>query len=265
MGESVMDSLAASQKQLDLDEPPVSQLLPSVSVIIPAFNEAQTIEESLRRISEYFSGPRRLREIVVVNDGSTDGTAEVVRKFASDKHFVRLITSNANRGKGYSVRQGMLTGTGDLLLMCDADLSTPIEELEKLLPWLQRGYDIVIASRDLPDSHLELPQPALRRGLATIFRGLRRLLILRSLRDTQCGFKLFRRDTARKVFGYQRDNGWLFDCEILAVAERLGCRIKEVGVNWRDHAPSRVRVLRESLRVLPALLRLRWRLARISR
>jgi dolichyl-phosphate beta-glucosyltransferase len=258
-----MDSPAAQQMATERDEQQVRQMLPSISVIIPAFNEAHGIQQTLKRISDYFSGPRRLQEIVVVNDGSTDGTGELVRRFASENRSVRLITNAANRGKGYSVRQGMLTATGDLLLMCDADLSTPVEEFEKLLPWLQRGHDIVIASRDLPDSRLEPAQPVLRRGLAGIFRGLRRLMVLRSVRDTQCGFKLFRRDTARKVFAYQRDNGWLFDCEVLAVAERLGIRIKEVGVNWHDNAPSRVRVLRESLRVLPGLLRLRWRLGRI--
>jgi dolichyl-phosphate beta-glucosyltransferase len=256
-----MDSPAARQTATESESQPVQQLLPSVSVVIPAYNEAHAIQDTLKRISEYFSGPRRLQEIVVVNDGSTDSTAELVRRFASENRCVRLINNPGNRGKGYSVRQGMLTATGDLLLMCDADLSTPVAEVEKFLPWLQRGYEIVIASRDLPDSRLEPAQPAARRLLAGIFRNLRRLLVLRSIRDTQCGFKLFRRDTARKVFAYQRDNGWLFDCEVLAVAERLGVRIKEVGVTWHNSAPSRVRVLRESLRALPALLRLRWRLA----
>ena len=260
-----MDGPAAQEMETESTEQQVQQLLPSISVIIPALNEAQRIEQTLTRIRDYFSGPHRLQEIVVVNDGSTDQTAEIVRHFASEKHQVRLITNSCNRGKGYSVRQGMLTATGDLLLMCDADLSTPIEEIEKLLPWLQRGYDVVVASRDLPDSRLDPAQPALRRCLAGIFRNLRRLLILRGVRDTQCGFKLFRRDTARKIFPYQRMNGWLFDCEILAVAERLGIRIKEVGVSWRDNAPSRVRVLRESFRALPALLRLRWRLARVRK
>ncbi len=201
----------------------------------------------------------------MVDDGSRDGTCDIVRRFAAEPLDVRLLVNAANRGKGYAVREGMLAATGGLVLMCDADLSTPIEELEKLLSWLERGYDVVIGSRDMPESVLDPPQPLLRRWLAWRFRAIRRRLLLRELRDTQCGFKLFRRDAAREIFSRQATAGWLFDCEVLGIAERLGYRIKEVGVIWRNNPDSRVKPVREALLAVPTLLAIRRRLAKVSK
>ncbi len=246
------------------DKPPLllpeSSEQPSLSVVIPAYNEAARILNTLTRIHEYLFGSGWRFELVIIDDGSRDDTVSIIRDFARRNRNVRLIINPRNRGKGFAVRQGMLVATGELVLMCDADLSTPIEELEQLLPWTQRGCHVVIASRDLPDSRLDPPQPARRRQLAAIFRTLRRLLLLPRLRDTQCGFKLFRHDAARAIFTRQRTNGWLFDCEALGLADRLGFRIQEVGVHWQDNSDSRVHLLPAALAALPTLLLIRLRL-----
>jgi len=235
-----------------------------LSVVIPAYNEAGCIARTLERIREYAARGARRCEVIVVDDGSRDGTCDIVRRFAAEPLDLRLLVNPANRGKGHAVREGMLAATAELVLMCDADLSTPIEELEKLLPYLERGYDVVIGSRDMPESVLDPPQPLLRRWLAWRFRAIRRRLLLRELRDTQCGFKLFRRDAAREVFSRQTTTGWLFDCEVLGLAERLGYRIKEVGVIWRNNPDSRVKPVREALLAVPTLFTIRRRLAKLD-
>lgn len=232
----------------------------ALSIIIPAYDEAGRIGATLAAIQAYMVRTGRRYEAIVVDDGSHDATPDIVRRAARATGNVRLIVNPSNRGKGYSVRQGMLSATGDLLLMYDADASAPIDQLERLLPWIDRGYDVVIGSRDAPEAQLDPPQPARRRRLAALFRGLRRLLLLPELRDTQCGFKLFRRDVAREVFARQRLDGWLFDCEVLGIADRLGYRIREVGILWRDRPDSRVRVGRAAVGALPTLLWIRLRL-----
>jgi dolichyl-phosphate beta-glucosyltransferase len=236
---------------------------PTLSVIIPAYNEARRIGRTLEAIRDYVGRRFGRCELIVVDDGSSDGTAGVVRQCASEPLTLRLLVNPTNRGKGSSVRQGMLTATGDVLLMCDADLSAPIEELDRLWQWLDRGYDIVIGSRDLPEAQLDPPQPLGRRLMAWTFRALRRRLLLPALQDTQCGFKCFRRDVAREIFARQTVNGWLFDCEVLAIAHRLGYGIKEVGIIWRNDPDTRVNAFRETFGALPTLLRIRRRVSRL--
>jgi dolichyl-phosphate beta-glucosyltransferase len=238
---------------------------PELTVVVPAYNEAHRIGRTLAALRAYAIRAGMPTEVVVVDDGSQDETAEAVRCFEAEPLTVRLLVNPVNRGKGYSVRAGMLAASGEVLLMCDADLSTPIDELERLLAWLARGYHVVIGSRDLPDSRLDPPQPRLRRWLARGFRAVRRRLLLPALRDTQCGFKCFRRAVARDVFARQQTAGWLFDCEVLGLADRLGYRVKEVGVVWRNDPDSRVSLLREVLRALPTLLAIRRRVAAAAR
>ncbi len=240
-------------------------LPPELSIIVPAYNEARYIATTLARIRSYAVDRNRWCEVIVVDDGSADGTCDIVRRFAAEPLDLRLLVSPANRGKGHAVRTGMLAATAGLVLMCDADLSTPIPEVEKLLVWLDRGYDVVIGSRDMPESVLDPPQPLLRRWLAWGFRAIRRRLLLAELRDTQCGFKLFRRDAARASFSRQATAGWLFDCEVLGIAERLGYRIKEVGVVWGNNPDSRVKPVREALLAVPTLFAIRRRLAKVSK
>jgi dolichyl-phosphate beta-glucosyltransferase len=237
----------------------------ALTIVIPAFDEAQRLGETLRHIREHAAASGQAWEVIVVDDGSTDATADVVRQFVADPLTLQLLVHPTNRGKGYSVRRGMLAASGDVVLMCDADLSTPIEEIEKLRPWVDQGYDVVIGSRDMPESKLDPPQPRLRRLMAAVFRALRRRLMLPALRDTQCGFKLFRSCAARAVCARQTVDGWLFDCEVLGLADRLGYRIKEVGVVWHHHPHSRVRLLREAIVAAPTLLAIRRRLKHVER
>lgn len=241
----------------------------SISIVVPAYNEELRLGETLDTLLRFARGRGDVHEILIVDDGSTDGTRPIVERAvsANTEHAeclvdIRLLGFKRNFGKGHAVRRGMLAATGDAVLMTDADLSTPLEELDRLLPWLSEGCDVVIGSRDMPDSRLDPPQPLPRRLAAWSFRALRRRLLLPELRDTQCGFKLFTREAVAVVFPRQSEDGWLFDCEVLALAARMGLRIKEVGVIWR-HAPhSRVRVWREAIRALPTLLRIRRRVQR---
>ncbi len=253
-----------------------SSTSPTLSIVIPAYNEAARLGATLSHLREYAGATGTPCELIIVDDGSTDGTGDLVRRFMEENRGgpleIQLLVNPANRGKGYSVKRGMLAARGGLLLMCDADLSTPIEELEKLRKWLASGageeekraqFEIVIGSRDLPGSHLDPPQPLLRRWMAWTFRAVRRRVLLHELRDTQCGFKLFTRAAAQAVFSRQTVDGWLFDCEVLAMADRLGLGIKEVGVVWRNHPHSRVSPLREMFASLPTLWTIRRRIRRM--
>jgi dolichyl-phosphate beta-glucosyltransferase len=206
-----------------------------LSVIIPAYNEAERLPPTLRRVREYLDARGGTYEIVVVDDGSRDET--VARAEASG---VRVLRNGVNRGKGYSVRHGMLAAHGKRRLMTDADLSTPMEELPRLLARMDEGYGVVIASRALPGSNLEVRQPWYRENVGRVFNLCVRLLALPGLQDTQCGFKLFSAEAARDAFTAARMDGFSFDVEALFLARRHGHRIAEIPVTWRNDAASRV-------------------------
>jgi len=235
-----------------------------LSVIIPAYNERRTIGLHLEQIRDYAAGTGRCVEVVVVDDGSDDDTSAVVEGFDGGPLTVCLLRNGANRGKGYSVRRGMLAACGGWLLMSDADASTHIRELDKLLPHLGAGVDVARGSRDMPESGVSPVQPWSRRMMGAALKFIRRRLMLRDLRDTQCGFKCFRRDVARKVFDLQTIDGFAFDCEVLALARRMGYRVREVGVTWRNDPVSRVRPIRDGAEMLRSLLRIRKRLKRMG-
>jgi dolichyl-phosphate beta-glucosyltransferase len=190
----------------------------------------------------------------VVDDGSTDET--VARARQAGGAAVIVLSNGRNRGKGHSVRRGMLAATGDLRLMCDADLSTPIEEFPRLLSRLDDGHDVAIGSRALPDSKVLVRQPLYREGMGRLYNRLVRLLFLSGLHDTQCGFKLFTAHAARLSFGPARLDGFSFDVESLFVARRCGLKIAEVAVTWRNDAASRVGMARGALAFFD-LLRIR--------
>ncbi len=230
----------------------------SLSIVVPAYNEAARIGGTLEQLRNHFEANDHPVEIIVVDDGSTDDTAGVVRAFEPGRLTVRLLANNTRSGKGAAVRKGMLAATGDLLLMYDADAPAPPDQIDRLRAAIDAGADIAIGSRDVPGAQLDPPQPWPRRVLAWTFRTIRRTLLLPNLQDTQCGCKLFRRDVAQTVFSELVETGWLFDCEILARAARRGYRITEVGITWRNHPDSRVNVWRELFTTLPALLRI-WR------
>jgi len=230
-----------------------------ISVVIPAFNESEGIERTLSTVTKYLSDSPYAPEVIVVDDGSKDGTAEIVSRLAEQHPCVRLVKLGSNRGKGYAVRTGVLEATGDYILFSDADLSTPIEELEKLCDEVRNGYDVAIGSRGLPESNLETRQSWLREHAGRTFNLLVRLTVLPGIHDTQCGFKCFRRDAAAKILEQQTATGYEFDVELLCIARKLGYQIAEVPVTWRNRAESRVRFLRDSVRMFRGLLSLRRR------
>jgi len=235
----------------------------ALSLVIPAYNEGQRIAATLDDAVAYLARQGIGSEIVVVDDGSADETAAVVGRYVESHPMVRLLRNERNRGKGYSVRRGMLDARGGVALFSDADGSTPLSELPKLLAALEPGgADVAIGSRELPGSDLAVPQPRHRRAMGWVFRNLVRLIVVRGFRDTQCGFKAFRREAAQRVFRLQTLDGFAFDVEVLFIARKLGCRVAEVPVRWLDSPESRVRVARDSSRMFLDLLRIRLRAMR---
>jgi dolichyl-phosphate beta-glucosyltransferase len=210
---------------------------PDLSVVIPSFNEAGRLPATLARIREHLAARGRPHEIVVVDDGSTDATAEVARAAGG---VVRVLRHQPNRGKGYATRRGMLAATGETRLMTDADLSTPIEDLASLEAALARGYDVAIGSRAVAGARIEVRQPAYREAMGRLFNLLVQALLLPGLSDTQCGFKLFTAEAAEAAFSVCRLDGFSFDVEALYAARRRGLRIAEVPVVWRNDAATRV-------------------------
>lgn len=236
-----------------------------LTIIIPAWNEAHIVAATLRTLIQFASRSARRIELLLVDDGSTDGTSDAARTALAEPRLeADLITSQivrhpANRGKGAAIRSGLAAAAGDPILLCDADLSTPIDQLIRLEPALAEGCDIVIASRDLPGARLDPPQALARRLLAWSFRSLRRCILLPEIRDTQCGFKLLTRRAASAILPDLGLDGWLYDCELLAVARQKGFRIREIGVTWHDRRDSRVRPFRDLVPTLRELLALRRR------
>lgn len=231
-----------------------------LSIVIPAYNESRRIGATLDAALAYLAGSHTRGEVIVVDDGSRDETAALVARYAETHPAVRLLRNGCNRGKGYTVRHGVLEARGEVVLFCDADGSTPMGEASKLLAVIEAGgAEAAIGSRALPKSDLARPQPWFRRAMGWGFRNLVRLLVVRGFRDTQCGFKAFRRESAREVFRRQTLDGFAFDVEILFIARRLGYRVVEVPVRWLDSRDSRVRPGRDAARMLLDLFRIRWR------
>jgi dolichyl-phosphate beta-glucosyltransferase len=196
-------------------------------------------------------------EIIVIDDCSTDNTTGMVEGWAKANNPVVILRNEKHMGKGYSVRRGMLEGRGEFLFFSDADLSTPIEEIEKLMPWFRKGFDVVIGSRGLPDSNVVKHQPFYREKSGRIFNVLVQLLILRGIKDTQCGFKCFRRTAGQTIFQRQTLNGFCFDVEALFIASQSGYRIKEVPISWYNEKGTKVNFLTDSLKMFLDLLRIR--------
>ena len=200
-----------------------------ISVVIPTYNEEKIIRENLNKIANYLNEHFSQYEILVVDDGSTDKTLSEVSKVKST--FIRVIDYKPNRGKGYAVKKGVLASKYDAVLFMDADLATPIEEIENLGPYL-KDFDVVIASRALPKSKIEHSQPFFRRTFGTWGKKIIRFCLIRGIKDTQCGFKLFRKNAARDLFSRQKIDRWGFDFEILFLAQKKKYTIKEVPIVW---------------------------------
>jgi len=235
---------------------------PRVSIIIPAHNEAGRIKKTLRRLKEYLSGQTYIHEIIVVDDGSSDGTGAIVREM--NVPSVTVLTLAKNEGKGAAVRAGMLAAHGTYRLFMDADGSTDIGEIEKLLPWTIKGYDVVIGSRRITGAKIQVKQNPLRELLGHTFRTMTRLLVPLEFEDTQNGFKLFSENAALQVFKRLRTEGWSFDVEVLLAAQALGFKIKEVPITWVNDGRSRLTLV-HMLRMLIDLLKIRGHSLRLKR
>ena len=229
-----------------------------LSVIVPAYNEEKRIPATLHKIQDYLSVQPFDSEIIVVDDGSQDQTVEVSRRKLKDFNH-KVIESHVNEGKGSAVQKGMLAGMGKYLLFSDADMSTPIEEVERFIQYFEKdGYDCVIGSRALPKSHITIHQNGMRELMGKVFNRVARLMSFKGIRDSQCGFKCFKREAAQDLFSRQKIKGFSFDAEILYLAQRRGYRILETPVEWHHVEQSRVQLLRDPLLMFKDLIRIRW-------
>jgi dolichyl-phosphate beta-glucosyltransferase len=229
-----------------------------LSVVIPAYNEQSRLPPTLERIQSYLAGMGHSSEIVVVDNNSRDHTADVARQAGV------IVLREPRQGKGAAVRAGMLAARGEYVLFSDADLSTPIEDVELLFAALRAGHDVAIGSRALPESNLPVRQPWYRELVGRAGNLLVRLLAVHGIADTQCGFKLFPRAIARRLFGAQLMTGIAFDMEVLFLAQRFKLRVAEVPVTWRDNPDTRISRVRDSLDAVKDLFRIRlnWALGR---
>ena len=230
------------------------------SIVIPAYNEGTRLGATLKKVLAYVrtQGWDAEVEVIVVNDGSRDNTAELVRGFAAQNPVLRLVENPGNRGKGYAVRNGMLKARGEIVVFSDADLSSPIEEMPKLLAALAAGADIAIGSRWLRAELQTQRQSALRQLAGRIFNGLNRIILGLRFKDTQCGFKAFTRRAAQTILPLQRIERWGFDPEILFLARKLGFRVDEVAVLWGHSGDTRIHPLLDGARMFQEMVRIRW-------
>jgi dolichyl-phosphate beta-glucosyltransferase len=234
-------------------------LIRSISIVVPAYNEQTRLPETIRRIQEYLAGSEWVfHELVIVDDGSTDGTVEVASEFARDNPNVRVLRNPGNRGKGYSVRHGMMEARGEWRLFTDADLSAPIEEIEKLWAAMERdGSEVAIGSRALDRSLIGVHQPGMRESAGRVFNAVMRAVVGLPIADTQCGFKLFQGGASREVFSRQKLERFGFDVEILFIAKKCGYRISEVPVRWNHMEGSKVGMM-TGLHAFMELAAVRW-------
>jgi dolichyl-phosphate beta-glucosyltransferase len=212
---------------------------PYLSVIVPAYNEAKSIGQAIDAMRAYLDRQPYTYEIIVSADGN-DGTRELVAEMARNDPRLTVIGSAERGGKGKGIRNGVTLAKGEIIGFADADYKTPIEELDKLLPWLDKGFDVAVGSRATPDAVVERAQPTYRRVGSKVFGAVvHTMLGLNNVPDTQCGFKFFRRKAALDIFGRQKIDGYMFDIEILRLTNRLGYKLKNVGVRWKDDGDSR--------------------------
>jgi dolichyl-phosphate beta-glucosyltransferase len=232
-------------------------IAPDLSIVIPAYNEELRLERTVRDAVEYFRSTRRSFELIVVDDGSRDETTGLVRRLSDQLPEVRLIRLAANHGKGYAVRSGVVNSQGRLVLFADADGATPFAEIERLEAALSDGADLAVGSRALQAQGVQVRAKLYRHLIGRTFHWLVESLTVKGVKDTQCGFKLFRSAVAHDLFSRMRMNGFSFDVEVLVMAKRRGYRIAEVPVNWTHQPGSKVRLTVDSLHMAADLLRIR--------
>lgn len=231
---------------------------PRLSVVIPCYNEEARLPRTLEQVERYLDDHGADYEVILVDDGSTDGTRQLMEAAAAGNVRVRIHVLPHNRGKGRALAEGVATARGSEILVTDADLSTPIDELEKLQAELDRGAGVAIASRAIRGSRVEISQPFYRVLMGKAFNLIVQTLLLPGIWDTQCGFKLFRADVAREAFAGLSTDGFGYDPEVLYRAKRKGVRIAEVPVVWRNSAPTKVSPIRSSLDMFKHVVKVRF-------
>ena len=232
---------------------------PRLSVVVPCYNEELRLPRTIEQIERYLGARGDRYELILVDDGSADGTRRVMEEAAARNKSIRIVALPVNRGKGRALAEGVRVSRGDYVLVTDADLSTPIEELPKLEAALAAGAGVAIGSRAIKGSRVELSQPIYRVLMGKAFNIIVQLVLLPGIWDTQCGFKLFRGDIAREVFEGLTTDGFGYDPEVLYLAKKKGVRIAEVPVVWRNSAPTKVNAIRSSLDMFRHVLRIRFR------
>lgn len=230
---------------------------PRLSIVIPLYNETKRLPKSAPTLIQFFAGQPYTYEFVFVDDGSSDNTADLARDLFGMVPNTRVIESKPNRGKGHAVKVGMLAARGEMRLFCDADLSTPLDEIDKFWPFLEKGYKVVIGSRKMKGAHIDRHQPWWRENLGKVFTWLTNHIATKDISDITCGFKIFAADATEKIFSRSVIDDWSFDAEVLFIAQRLGYRIKEVPVSWHDTPGTKVRLIKDAARSLQGLMRIR--------
>jgi dolichyl-phosphate beta-glucosyltransferase len=223
-----------------------------LSIIIPAYNEEKRIVKTLEKITSYLKSKKYDYEIIIVDDGSNDNTRQVVQNFKN----IILTEKRHNKGKGYSIKEGMLLAKGDYLLFSDADLSTPIEELDKFMEYIEK-YNVVIGSRALKGSDIKVRQPFYREYMGKVFNLFVQTLAIKGIKDTQCGFKMFTKQAAKKIFSKQKIEGFGFDVEVLFLAKKFDFNIKETPVTWVNSANTTVSPIKDSIKMFLDLFKVR--------
>ena len=232
---------------------------PALSIVIPAYNEEQRLPRTIEQIERYLDARQIAYELIIVDDGSTDATRQVMDAAAQRNSKIRLEALPVNRGKGGALAAGVAVAKGDEVLVTDADLSTPIEELEKLEAALKAGAGVAIASRAVKGSQIEVPQPVYRVLMGKAFNLIVQVILLPGIWDTQCGFKLFRADVAHPVFAALTTDGFGYDPEVLYLAKRRGVKVAEVPVVWRHSAPTKVLPIKSSIDMFKHVVRVRFK------
>ncbi|MBI4971388.1 MAG: glycosyltransferase family 2 protein [Candidatus Omnitrophica bacterium] len=231
-------------------------MTPSITVVIPAYDEASRLPNTLKEIRDFLRDSGMAYEVIVVDDGSKDATVEVAKsELAGTPHLVLI--NGKNRGKGCCVRKGMLAASGKYILFTDADLSTPIRELNRMIPYLEDGYDIVIGSRAVQDPVVKRDMVWYREIMGRTYNLFAQLILFPGITDSQCGFKCFKHDVARDLFSRQKLEGFSFDGEILYLARKQKYRIKELAVHWFQDPKSKVKLFKDSIRMFFELIKIR--------
>lgn len=229
---------------------------PKLSIVIPAYNESDRLKTTLPKILAFFKDKRYSKEIIFVNDGSTDATSKTIQSFRKSSKLIKLINHPTNQGKGASVRTGVLASLGDWVLFMDADLSTPLKELDNFWPYTAK-HQIIIGSRKMAGANITKHQSFVRENLGKVFTFLTNTLVTKGLSDITCGFKLFKGDIARDLFCKSKLNDWSFDAEVLFLAQHHHHSIKEIPVKWQNDPRTKVNMLRDGINSLIGLLKIR--------